>query len=61
MNIDNNKLFDLTGLRFESTADALNYLQSKVGYLARHNKNLTNEQYYTVCDIESILNCITTD
>lgn len=59
MNIDYKKIADLTGLHFESAVDMLCYLQSQIGYLATHNKNLTNKQYSAVRDIESILNGIT--
>ena len=59
MNIDYQKIADLTGCSFDNAADVLYYLQSRIGYLATHNKNLTNKQYYAVCDIESILKCIT--
>lgn len=61
MNIDYQKIADLTGCHFDSTEDMLYFLQSRISYLATHNKNLTNKQYYAVCDIESILKCITVD
>lgn len=58
MIIDYQKLANLTGLQFDSAADMLDFLRRRIGYLATHNKNLTNKQYYAVCDIESILQCI---
>lgn len=58
VNIDYKKISDLTGCQFDDPADVLYYLQSRIGYLANHNKNLTGKQYYAVCDIESILKCI---
>jgi hypothetical protein len=57
--IDYSKIAAQTGCNFDNPGDVLYYLQSRVGYLATHNKNLTNKQYYAVCDIESILNAIT--
>lgn len=58
MQIDYEKIANLTGLHFGNEADLLYYLRSRVGYLATHNKNLTNKQYYAICDIESIVNNI---
>lgn len=59
LKIDYDKIANQTGLRFDDAADILYYLQSRIEYLATHNKNLTGKQYYAVCDIESILNSIT--
>lgn len=59
MIIDYDKIADQTGLHFDNAADMLYYLQSRVGYIATHNKNLTNKQYSAICDIENILNNIT--
>ena len=61
MKIDYKKIAETTGLQFENAEDMLYYLQSRIGYLATHNKNLTNKQYHAVCDIENILNGITTE
>ena len=61
MNVDYNKIEHQTGLHFDSAADMLCYLQSKISYLGTHNKNLTQKQYWAVCDIENILNSITVE
>lgn len=58
---DYQKIASLTGLTFDNPADVLDYLKRRVCFLATHNKNLTNEQYYAVCDIESILDSITAE
>ena len=55
MTINYSKIYDLTGCKFDNPADVIYYLQRRIEYLANHNKNLTNKQYYAVCDIESIL------
>lgn len=59
MNIDYQAIADQTGLHFDNATDLLYYLQSRISYLGLHNRNLTKEQYYAVCDIENILNNIT--
>lgn len=61
MNIDYKTIANQTGLHFDNAADMLYYLQSRICYLATHNKNLTNKQYYAICDIENILNNITVE
>jgi hypothetical protein len=61
MNIDYKAIASQTGLHFDNFTDMLYYLQSRVAYLATHNKNLTNKQYHAICDIENILNNITED
>lgn len=61
MKIDYKKIDDLTGCQFDDPNDVLYYLQRRIAYLANNNKNLTNKQYYAVCDIESILKCIETE
>lgn len=59
MIIDYDTIASQTGLHFDNPGDLLYYLQSRIEYLATHNKNLTNKQYYAICDIENILNNIT--
>lgn len=61
MNIDYKKIADLTGCAFDNPIDVLYFLQHRIEYLRTHNKNLTNKQYYAVCDIESILQSITAE
>lgn len=59
--INYEKIASETGITFESIDHMLDYLQRRVSLLATHNKNLNNQQYYAVCDIENILNGITTE
>jgi hypothetical protein len=61
MRINNEKLLSDTGLQFESSQDAINYLQSLLYYLITHNKNYTIKQYQFILDINYIIDAMEVD
>lgn len=57
MKINMNKVKE-NGFEFSSEENTLEYIKRKLEFLESHNKNYTKEQYYIVCDLFSLVECI---
>lgn len=57
MKINMNKVKE-NGFEFSSEENTLEYIKRKLEFLESHNKNYTKEQYYIVCDLLSLVNCV---
>ena len=58
LKLDNDKLLENTGLSFETMEDLFFYVSNSIGWLESHNKNYNKEQYYRICDLKYICDCI---
>lgn len=57
MKINMNKVKE-NGFEFSSEENTLEYIKRKLEFLESHNKNYTKEQYYIICDLFSLVECI---
>ena len=61
LKIDNDKLLRNTGFSFETMEGLFYYVSNSIEWLESHNKNYNKEQYYRICDLKSICDCIEVD
>ena len=59
LKVDNIKVQEEQQYSFPLTEKSLvDRMKEKINFLYTHNKNLTKEQWYAVCELESIINNI---
>ena len=56
--INNEKLLDEAGLSFDTMEDLLFYVSRHLEWLKKHNRNYNAEQWFRICDLKDIFDCI---